>query len=109
MPTTRRRITHRMTAVLTPHACAAWAQGGKHACHAALDIMPWDHSPFHVTSPEPPDWLQQLRGTDLIADEANWARAWKLRKALIAAAGPPGRFDQHGRPLGAVPPERNRS
>jgi hypothetical protein len=102
MPTKRRKLAPQRINI-SAEACEAWARGDKHACHAALDIMPFDHSPFHVTSIEPPQWLQQMGGTDLIADEGNWTRAWRLREALVAAAGPPGRFDRQGRPLGPVP------
>jgi hypothetical protein len=45
-------------------------------------------------------WVRQDRGSDLIANTENWLRAWSLRTALLQMAGPPGRFDLHGRPLG---------
>jgi hypothetical protein len=86
---------------LTPQAIEAWTAGDRHACHQALGIEPWDHSPFDVTRETPPDWLMTMaRGADLVAGPDNWARAWALRRALVAEAGPPGRFDQHGQPLG---------
>jgi len=101
MPTTRQRVGHRMLFQLTPQAIAAWQAGDKHACHQALGIMPWDWSPYHVYSAQPPEWLIELQGSDLIADVPNYLRAWSLRTALIQLAGEPGpeRFDQHGRPL----------
>jgi hypothetical protein len=90
-----------MAFMITPQALAAWTAGDRHACHEALGIMPWDHSPFDVRRETPPDWLVAMaRGTDLVADVDNWRRAYALRQALILEAGPPGRFDQHGRPLG---------
>jgi hypothetical protein len=102
VPTTRQRIGHRMVSTITPQAIEAWKQGDYHACLAALGLGPWDHDPFHTTSPEPPGWLVEhaARGSDIVAGPANRRRAWQLRQALIEAAGPPGHFDRHGRPLG---------
>lgn len=86
MPTKRRKIVPQLISI-NADAVAAWVAGDKAVCHAALDIQPWDFSPFHVDSAEPPAWLREMRGTDLIADEDNWARAWRLRQMLITAAG----------------------
>jgi hypothetical protein len=86
--------------MITPQALAAWRAGDTHASHNALDIQPWDFSPFHVERETPPEWVvERSRGSDCIADVENWRRAFALRRALILEAGAPGRFDQHGRPL----------
>jgi hypothetical protein len=102
MPTTRRRIGHRMAFQLTPQALEAWMAGDYHACNTALGLLPCDFSPFDVTRETPPEWLVAARGTDLVAGPNNWRRAWELRRALVSEVGPPGRYDRHGRPLGAA-------
>jgi hypothetical protein len=108
MPTTRKRIGHRMAFMITPQATYAWQRGDKHACHQALGVMPWDFSPLYVEDAEPPQWVKDRTGTDAVADSANWRRAWELRQALIELAGEPGPFDRHGAPLGVVLPVTER-
>jgi hypothetical protein len=105
MPTKRRKLTARPIGI-SPRAIEAWQAGDVHGCHQALGIWPWDHSPFHVTSAEPPQWLvdRDIGSSDAIAGVENWRRAWSLRTALIQLAGPPGEFDRHGRPLGPAEP-----
>jgi hypothetical protein len=108
MSGTRRRKLHATRVGISAEAAYAWQRGDKHACHRELGIMPFDFSPFHVESPEPPDWLLKDNGTDLIAGPENWRRAWELRQVLIELAGPPGPFDRHGQPLGVVLPPSER-
>jgi hypothetical protein len=68
------------------------AAGDFHQVNRLLQVRPWQISPFDAdrsyTGHHNPFYLESL------------PRAVELRAALIAAAGPPGRRDRHGRPLG---------
>ena len=80
---------------LTEAALAAWRIGDKAALRGALGIKPWQISPFDVAGYRP------TPGRTPNAYDQSWPRALELRKALMLAAGPPGKFDRHGRPMGA--------
>jgi hypothetical protein len=103
MPTTRKRVGHRMAFMITPQAIDAWRRGDVHACRQSLGVMPWDYCPFHVEYAEPPDWLLEPRHANRAANADSWRHAWELRCALIELAGEPGPFDRHGQPLRTPP------
>jgi hypothetical protein len=100
--TRRRRITH-IRIGISEAALYHCQRGDKHACHQALDIWPFQWSPFDVDSNEPPAWVME-REVDGSMGATSWARAWELRQALCELAGEHGPYDRHGRPLGAVLP-----
>jgi hypothetical protein len=101
VPTNRRRRAHALAKDrLTPEVCEAWRAGDFHAVNQVLGVRPWQFSPFDVERTTAPAWLVDRRGSDSMVGVGDWQRAWELRQALIAAAGPPGRMDRHGRPLG---------
>jgi hypothetical protein len=88
MPTNRtRRPRSRAADAVTVEAAEAWQIGDFHTLNRLLGIGPWEISPFYA---------DREHG----GDTASLPRAQELRQALIEAAGPPGRFDRHGRPLG---------
>jgi hypothetical protein len=96
MPTNRTRRTRAPSPdAITHEAASAWVQGDFHLLNRCLGIRPWMVSPFDASGPRPPAWARALEPWT-----ESWARGWELRQALIAVAGPPGRMDRHGRPLG---------
>jgi hypothetical protein len=95
MPTKRRKIQPQRHG-LTPEALEAWREGDKSALRTALGIKPWQISPFDVAS------YRRVPGTTPNAYDQSWPMALELRKRLMLAAGPPGKFDRHGQPLGAT-------
>jgi hypothetical protein len=96
MPTNRRRRVHPLVADrITPEAIDAWRQGDLHGLHRELGVAPCHASPLDVDGPTPPAWA-----TNNPFFFESWPRGWALRVRLIELAGPPGRFDCHGRPLG---------
>jgi hypothetical protein len=94
MPGTKRRKSAPKQIGLTEAALEAWKCGDEHTLDRELKVRPWEPSPFDVSRPEPP----QTRTGGVW--EEGWPRAWRLRQELIRVAGPPGRSDRHGRPLG---------
>jgi hypothetical protein len=95
MPTNRTRRPRSPSAdAITAEAARAWLAGDFHALNAQFAVLPCDWSPFDVPDRgAPPSWESQHR-------IPGWRRAQELRRSLIEAAGPPGRFDRHGQPLG---------
>jgi hypothetical protein len=92
MPTKRRKLTARPIG-LSAAALEAWRIGDRRALNRALQVRPWQASPFETVG-KAPSWP----GWEVLTE--SWPRAVELRAALIAAAGPPGRVGRHGEPLG---------
>jgi hypothetical protein len=84
---------------LTEAVLEAWHVGDKHKLAMALGIGPHQVNPFDALTDRPP-------ADDRSAWAQSWPHAMQLRKQLIEAAGPPGRFNIHGDPLG---PRRQRN
>src|SRR5262245_58551475 len=55
-----------------------WVDAHK-ALHRELGIPWFDHSPLHVTSEKPPDYVRRN------GQAPEWRLAWELRQALLAA------------------------
>lgn len=97
MPTKRRKLTPTKIAI-TDRALEAWRQGDFHTLNREIGCGPHLVSPFDVEGPDPPSWV---RGTSLtLGFYGRWRETWGLRQRLIELAGPPGRYDRHGVPLG---------
>ena len=95
MPTRRTRVPReRVEDALSVEAVAAWKAGDFHALGRALNIAPWQVSPFDAVG-KLPDWAGPSS-----AVSQSWDRAVALRQALLEAGGKPGRMDRHGQPLG---------
>jgi hypothetical protein len=98
MPTRRVR-TERAQHGITAELCEAWHQGDWHLVNRLTDTKPWQIAPMDAVSSWPAD-----------DDDSPWAESWpramEWRKRLIAAAGPPGRCDRHGDPLGPAKPRK---
>jgi hypothetical protein len=93
MPTKRKKLAPERIG-LTEAAIEAWRTGDFHALNRELGILPHQISQFDA-----------IRDRRLAAStDSVWARSWpkavELRKRLILVAGPPGRMDCHGAPLG---------
>jgi hypothetical protein len=91
MPTKRRPLAHNRQPQVTAAAVEAWkrarALGRREGwvdahkpLHRELGIPWFDHSPLHVTSETPPDYIRRNP-----AQAPEWRRAWELRQALLAA------------------------
>jgi hypothetical protein len=93
MPTKRRKLASRRIG-LSAAAISGWQIGDYHMVNRELGVRPWQVSPFDAGGNLPG------RCTPGDAWCASWPRAVELRAALIAVAGPPGRMDRHGQPLG---------
>jgi hypothetical protein len=101
MPTNRtRRARAPHPDALSTAALEAWQRGDYHALCRVLATPPWQPSPWPLEltalgcdqGPCPRDAGPLWR--------AGWRRAQELQRALLEAAGEPGRMDRHGAPLG---------
>lgn len=103
MPTKRRKVQARQVGI-SARAIEAWRIGDGATLHDELGLGPHQDSPFDVTRAEPPEWMPHGGPqTDLhggAIGRAGWRHAWELRQRLLELAGPPGKFDRHGKPLG---------
>jgi hypothetical protein len=79
---------------ITDDAVEAWRSGDSVALHRALDLRPWETSPFDVDDDGGVD-------EPLISTPDDWPRgdevAVRLRRELLAIC-PPGRVGRHGLP-----------
>jgi hypothetical protein len=101
-----RKIAHTHVGI-SEQACYAWQRGDKHGFYRAMDIMPFDPSPFTIDSAEPPEWVM-AREDGAAFCPRRWARSWEIRCAMLELAGPPGPSGPHGEPLGVVLPPSER-
>ncbi|MCC2663575.1 MAG: hypothetical protein K0S35_1497 [Geminicoccaceae bacterium] len=90
MPTKRVKRTPAPIGI-TAEAAEAWRIGDFCTLNRVLGFMPFEASPFNAHR-EHPGAGEFVR--------ASLPRARAVRAALIEIAGPPGRFDRHGGPLG---------
>jgi hypothetical protein len=103
MPTNRTRRTRAPSAeFISAEAIRAWKAGDYHALCRAVGTSPHQPSPWPLQltalgcsqGPPPAHCGEFWR--------AGWPRAQALQRALYEAAGEPGLFDRHGRPLGVA-------
>jgi hypothetical protein len=78
--TKRTKIRREPRQRVTPEAVEAFAAGDWSALHRALGLRPWQESPLHALTPEPPDWMT----SEFYRED--WKHAYVLRVALEAAA-----------------------
>jgi hypothetical protein len=80
---------------ITDGAVEAWRAGDHMALHRALDLRPWETSPFDV------DDDGAVADAPLISIPDDWSRgeeaAVRVRRELLRHA-PPGRVGRHGLP-----------
>ena len=98
MPTKRVRA-ERAQHGITPELCEAWYQGNWHLVNRLTDTKPWQISPFDALTRDPRDQSEYGKSQP---------RALEWRKRLMLAAGPPGRHNRHGEPLGPAKPRKPR-
>jgi hypothetical protein len=102
MPT--KRVKRGATPIgISAAAIEAWRTGDWHGLNRLLGIAPCDVSPFDAVGPLP-SWCR----TSSTCWCASWPRGAELRKTLLEVAGPPGRYDRHGQPLGPAEPRTRR-
>jgi len=99
MPTRRAR-TERARHGITAKLLEAWRAGDWHLVNRLTNTGPHQIAPMDATpSNRPAD-----------DDNSHWAKSWpramEWRKRLIEAAGPPGRYNRHGEPLGPAKPRK---
>jgi hypothetical protein len=89
--------TERAQHGITAELCEAWHQGDWHLVNRLTGTMPWMISPFDALTRDPRDQSEYGKSQP---------RALEWRRRLIEAAGPPGRCNRHGEPLGPAKPRR---
>jgi len=93
MPTNRHRIEREQHGI-TGELLEAWRVGDWHLVNRLTNTGPHQIAPMDaIPSYRPPP-------DDTSHYASSWPRAVEWRKRLIAQAGPPGRCDRHGQPLG---------
>jgi hypothetical protein len=102
MPTKRKRLENRRIGIpyITAAAVEAWRIGDWHGLYDALGLDATAPSPFDVSEADDPE--NPPRG--LFATPSGHVELWQMslavRRRLIDMAGPPGRPNRHGDPLG---------
>jgi hypothetical protein len=80
MPTKRAPLKREQRQRVTPEAIAAFAAGDWSALHDALALKPWQQSPLHAVTPEPPDSIT----SEFYRED--WRAAHELRRELSRIA-----------------------
>jgi len=98
MPTNRHRIEREQHGI-TDELLEAWRQGDWHLVNRLTETGPHQIAPMDAICQRPAD-----------DDDSYWAKSWRRavewRMRLIEAAGPPGRRNRHGEPLGPAKPRK---
>jgi hypothetical protein len=95
----KRRLSKGKPHRITEDAVAAWLAGDSVLLHRALDLRPWDTSPFDVSDDGEVvvAHLIAIPDDDYECDRRGVGTALRLRRELLAY-GQPGRVGRHGRP-----------
>jgi hypothetical protein len=96
MPTRRTRIERERHGI-SDELLEAWRVGDWHRVNRLTGTKPWMISPFDAHRSDPRDTSHY--GQSL-------PRALEWRKRLMMVAGPPGRMNMHGEPLGPAKPRK---